>query len=329
MKYYKTLLFFIFPFVIFSQKNDSIPTNEFIEIMDDKLSVKIDVDNDIESLNAIENGIEFEIKPNIDYRTEVSVHYRFISFTLGFTPHLFTNFDEENKGETKIFKFETDIYIQKWIQTIGYSQTKSYYSPDYPIPDDYPTDYLILNKLNIYNVKGATRYLFNSNYSLKAITTQTEIQRKSAGTFIPGMLYSYNYIKNDETNQRLKTFNATLTAGYLHTFVISRRFYASVGATPGIGLDINKIKLVEYEGSSSDTNITLNFDGHLGLGYNSTNWFGGGFFKLNTIDREENDIVNYDNVRTHFQVFIGYRFNAPKFLKKEVDWIDEKSPLKK
>ncbi len=323
----RILLILMFPFFVFSQKNDSILINEFIEIMDDKLSVKFDVDNDIESLYAIENGIEFEIKPNIDYRTEVSVHYRFISLTIGFTPHLFTNFDKENKGETKIFKFETDFYIKKWIQTIGYSQTKSFYSPDYPIPEDYPADYLILDKLKIFNVKGATRYRFNSNYSLKAITTQTEIQRKSAGTFMPGVLYSYNYIKNDETHQRVKTFNATLTAGYLHTFVISRKYYASIGATPGIGLDFNNIKIVENENSYSDTNIALNFDGHLGLGYNSANWFGGGFFKLNTIDREENDIVNYNNVRTHFQVFIGYRFNAPNFLKKQVDWIDEKSPM--
>jgi len=323
----RILLILIFPFVVFSQKNDSIPTNDFIEIMEDKLSVKIDVNNDIESFNAIENGIEFEIKPNIDYRAEVSVHYRFISFTLGFTPHVFTNFDKVNKGETKIFKFETDFYIKKWIQTIGYSQTKSFYSPDYPIPEDYPTDYLILDELKIYNFMGATRYRFNPKYSLKAITTQTEIQRKSAGTFMPGLFYSFNYIKNDETQQRLKTFNTTLTAGYLYTFVINRKFYASIGATPGVGIDFNKIEAIDNEDTNTDTNVTLNFDGHLGMGYNSANWFGGGYFKLNTTDRVENEIVNYDNYRTHFQIFIGYRFNAPKFLKKEVDWVEKNSPL--
>ena len=327
MKSIRLLFFLFFTSFLFSQEKDSIINNEYVILMDDKLSVKIDFNNDIETLNAVENNIEFTLKPNIDYRVEASVHYRFISFTLGFTPHLFTNFDQENKGETKVFKFETDIYIKKWIQTIGYSQTKSYYSPDYPIPEDYPTDYLILDELKVYNIKGATRYRFNSNYSLKAITTQTEIQRKSAGTFMSGLLYSYNYIKNNETQQRLKTFNTTLTAGYLHTFVINSKLYASIGASPGIGVDFNKIEVVGIDNSNTDTNLTLNFDGHIGLGYNSANWFGGGYFRLNTTNREENEIVNYDNVRTHFQIFIGYRFNPPKFLKKEVDWIEEKKPF--
>tara|TARA_R110000787_G_scaffold60220_9_gene136589 strand:+ start:2060 stop:3043 length:984 start_codon:yes stop_codon:yes gene_type:complete len=325
MKIIGTLLILFFSYTLFSQEKDSIIDNEYIKIMDDKLSVKFDVNNDIETLNALENNIEFKLKPNIDYRTEVSVHYRFISFTVGVTPHLFTNFDKENKGETKILKLESDFYIKKWIQTVSYKQTKSFYSPDYPLPQDYPTDYLILDELKIYNIKGATRYRFNSNYSLKAITTQTEIQLKSAGTFIPGLVYSYNYIKNDETDQRLKTFNTTITVGYLHTFVISKKFYASIGLSPGVGIDFNKLEIVGNESSNTDTDLTLNFDGHLGLGYNYANWFGGGYFRLNTTNRKENDIVNYDNLRTHLQIFIGYRFNAPKFLKKEVDWIEEMS----
>ena len=111
MKYIlpRIVIIILLPFLSFSQQNDSISTNEYIEVMDNKLSVKIDVDNDIEILSAEQNGIEFEIEPNIDYRTEISVHYRFISFKLGFSPHLFSNFDKENKGETKIFKFETDF----------------------------------------------------------------------------------------------------------------------------------------------------------------------------------------------------------------------------
>ena len=102
MKIIGTLLILFFSYTLFSQEKDSIIDNEYIKIMDDKLSVKFDVNNDIETLNALENNIEFKLKPNIDYRTEVSVHYRFISFTVGVTPHLFTNFDKENKGETKI-----------------------------------------------------------------------------------------------------------------------------------------------------------------------------------------------------------------------------------
>lgn len=325
MNVFKVLVILMIPLSVFSQEIDSVTVNEYVIIMDEKLSVKFDVDNDIETLNAFENNIEFKIKPNIDYRTEVSVHYRFVSFKIGYTPHLFTNYDEVNKGKTKTFKLESDFYIKKWIQTFGYSQIKSFYSPDYPVPEEYPTDYLILDQLKIYNIKGATRYRFNSNYSLKAITTQTEIQQKSAGTFMPVFLYQFNVIDNKWTKQKLNTLNFTLSAGYLHTFVINKKMYASVGASPGIGVDFNQLKF--NNNTESDTDYTLNLDGHLGLGYNSANWFGGAYYKLSTTTRKESTIVNYDNIRNHFQLFIGYRFKAPKFLKKEVDWIEEKSPF--
>ena len=197
------------------------------------------------------------------------------------------------------------------------------------MPKEYPTDYLILDQLKIYNFKGATRYRFNTNYSLKAITTQTEIQQKSTGTFIPGLLYQFNIIDNKATNQKLSTINFTLSMGYLHTFVINKKVFASVGASPGVGVDFNHLKFYDNTNNYTETDkgYTLNFDGHLGLGYNSVNWFGGGFYKLKTTTRKESTIVNYDNIRNHFQLFIGYRFKAPKFLRKEADWIEEKSPF--
>jgi len=186
-----------------------------------------------------------------------------------------------------------------------------------------------LDQLKTYNYKGITRYRFNKNYSLKAIVAQTEIQRKSAGTFIPSFTYSYNRLVNDATHHKANTWNFVLSAGYLHTFVLNNKLYASIGASPGAGVDFNNLKGETADGnySENDTNYTLNFDGHLGLGYNSNRWFGGGFFRLLTTTRKETTIVNYDTFRTHFQIFIGYRFGAPKFLKKEVDWIEEKSPF--
>ncbi len=323
------VLIFLFPVFLFSQERDTIIKTDYILKMDEKLSVKLDVDNDIETFTAEENGIKFDIKPNIDYRAEISIHYRFISFKLGFTPHLFTNFDEEEKGETKIFKFETDFFINKWVQTLSYSQIKGFYSPNFPLPENYPTEYLILDQLKTQTFKGITRYRFNENYSLKAIATQTEIQRKSAGTFIPAFSYSYNRMHNNATQQNLNTLNLVLSAGYLHTFVLNEKLYASIGASPGTGVDFNTIKVETLNGqvTDNDTNFTFNFDGHLGLGYNSERWFAGSYFRLLSTTRKETTIVNYDTFRTHFQVFIGYRFKAPKFLKKQVDWIEEKEPF--
>ncbi len=43
--------------------------------------------------------------------------------------------------------------------------------------------------------------------------------------------------------------------------------------------------------------------------------------------RRDNEIIQFDTFRSHFQIFIGYRFKAPKFAKESVDWIEEKSPI--
>ena len=327
----KSILLFLicFPTIVFSQEKKVRLDTLFIESANDKLNVKLDFDSDIETFTANEGGFEFIIQPNIDYRTEVSVNYRFISFKLGFSPHLFTNFDKENKGETKVFKLETELFIKKWIQTLSFYRVKGFYSPDFPVPDDFPTDYLILDQLKTYNYKGITRFRFNENYSIKAIKTQTEIQRKSAGTFMPSLLYSYNRSVNGATNQDLNMLNFIMSFGYLHTFVINKQIYASVGASPGAGVEFNTIKVKTDAGEikDKDTNYTLNFDGHLGLGYNSSRWFAGTYFRMLTTSRKETTIVNYDTFRVHLQVFLGYRFDAPKFLKRSADWVEEKSPL--
>ncbi|MDC9723361.1 MAG: DUF4421 family protein [Urechidicola sp.] len=110
---------------------------------------------------------------------------------------------------------------------------------------------------------------------------------------------------------------------------MNQKIYASIGASPGAGIDFNKIKVTtgDNEVMSSDSDYTLNFDGHLGLGYNSSRWFGGAYFRMLTTTRKETEIVNYDTFRTHLQVFLGYRFDAPKFLKKSADWVEEKAPF--
>ena len=74
MKTFQFLIILFFPSILFSQGKDWIFGSDYIEIMNNKLSTKIDVNNNFEILKALENDIEFTIKPNIDYRLETSVH---------------------------------------------------------------------------------------------------------------------------------------------------------------------------------------------------------------------------------------------------------------
>lgn len=329
------LILFSFTLSVFSQENKPFPYSLYIESMNDMLSLKLDIDNDIESFKFLGADNSFLITPNIDFKTGISFNYRFISFKISYAPNILSNNDNDLKGKTKIFKIQTDLYIKNWIQTLEYAKTKGYYASDFKsnsnqaFPDD--LKYLTLPDMETITFRGTTRYKVNPNFSFKALTTQTEIQRKSAGSFAPGLTYKYHEINNKMTQQDLSTFSFILHGGYYHTFVINHKWFTGLGVAPGFGMEFNKIiwETEDFTNTNRDHDFVLNLDTTIGLGYNSKNLFGGAYLNFMATTRRDNEIIQFDTFRTHFQVFIGYRFKAPKFLKQSTDWIEEKSPVKK
>ena len=75
-----------FSLSVFSQENSRISDTVYIESMDSKLNLKLDVDSDIESFlfNDENSGTSYLVTPNVDYKAELSLNYRFISFKIGF-----------------------------------------------------------------------------------------------------------------------------------------------------------------------------------------------------------------------------------------------------
>ncbi len=327
------IFLFSLPLLVLSQENISFSNSNFIEKIDNKLSLKLDIDNDIESFEFNGENLSYRIEPNIDLRTELSVHYRFISFRIGYTPQFLSNNNEDLKGKTKVFKIQTDLYLKNWVQTFEYYKVKGFYLTDlkgnenFSLPDG--IEFLILPNLKTVTFRGVTKYKFNNNFSFKALTTQNEIQRKSAGSFVPSLAYSYFEITDKTTTQDLNSYSLILNTGYFYTFVINKKWYSGLGISPGLGIEFNKLITKTDNGSifSRDNDLVFNLDTHLGLGYNSKSFFGGIDLRFLATTRDENSIIEFDTLRGLLQIFIGYRFNSPKFLKKSVDWIEDQNPL--
>jgi hypothetical protein len=259
----------------------------------------------------------------------LSLNYRFISFKIGYTPNLFTNNDDDLKGKTKVLKFRTDLYIKNWVQTLEYYRITGFYLSDYKDANNsgLPSgeEFLILPDLRTIRYRGLTGYKMNPKFSLKALTNQIEIQRKSSGSFIPSLEYSYFEIINKSVQQDTKTLSLILGAGYFHTFVINKKWYTGVGVRPGVGMDFNHIKLTvnDISYNDRDNNFVLQLDSNLGIGYNSEHFFGGLYLNFIASTLRDNSILQFDTTRGHGQIFIGYRFKAPKFAKNSVDWIEK------
>jgi hypothetical protein len=191
----------------------------------------------------------------------------------------------------------------------------------------------------------SSSYKFNKNYSMRAIQSQTEIQAKSAGSFMPGLglnLYSlsgadryrnengediYRDSYNDYTG-----INVALNIGYYYTFVIKKQWFANGFAIPSVGIDFYGTRT--HDSGSSEWRRYNEMYGALiygfGGGYNGAKLFFGADFR----NRLTSENFNTSKIRilptqNQFSVYFGYRFRAPKPISKPVDLIEEKVPILK
>lgn len=314
------------PCLIYSQNFDRRFSRDFIEKMDTKFNVKFGFDNDIESFEYNKEDLQYSIEPNINYKIRLAVNYRMLAFKIGYTPTFFGNKDSDKKGETKVFKIGSDLFMGKWMHTLEYYKIKGYYVLNLRNEDGFIPgfdEYIILPDLQNKSLGFATRYIFNDRYSLKSNINQTEIQLKSAGSFVPGFAAKYTKISDGSVNSDIDIFGLTANAGYYYNFVLNSSWFISMALAPGLGYEWTDSKTIGDSGTVNDSHndFVATLFTNLGMGYNSENFFGGFQFNGNYLGRDENPIMDLNTSRSTFQMYVGYRFRAPNFVKKNVDWL--------
>jgi hypothetical protein len=332
MQKFIIMLLFCTSSLVFSQGRSPY-YNEYIERMNNKLNMKFEFDNDVESYEYGDKLSGYSIKPNINYRNILSANYRFITFKIGYTPRYLANKSIDTKGKTKTFKLQSDIYIRNWMQTFEYSKVSGYYVTDIvstsnldPFSED---DIIILPHLKTRTFTGITRFKFNPDFSLKALLNQQEIQRKSAGSFVPSLTWNSFKIYDKSSIQDLKSFSLVFNAAYYYTYVLNEKWYSTLGAGPGIGFGFNELTTKSENGNSTTKNndLVFNVNAHLGIGYNSKSFFGGLALRGIGTARDDNSVIEFNTLRGIFQIFVGYRFKSPKFVEEGMDWLEDQNPL--
>jgi hypothetical protein len=94
-------------------------------------------------------------------------------------------------------------------------------------------------------------------------------------------------------------------------------------------MEFNRLKTKTEEGliESNNNEFIFNINSHIGLGYNSKSFFAGLALKGIATTRADNSVIKFNTQRSSFLLFVGYRFNAPKFMKKSFDWVEDKNPF--
>lgn len=325
------LLLAISSSVLAQKELDSIIYNEeteYIHKFPNRITARLFYVNTSNSLvvNDRNSSLFFNLNPNKQNRIGAQASFRALTISYSFAPDfLAENKDNDN---SKLFNLSFRTFIGKhWMQTLDLYQEKGFYLEN--------------NDLNIYfpefksfKIGGATSYIFNENFSFRAIVNQDEKQIKSAGSFIPRIIYYYtklNIRTNDNfTDEELHSFDIVFAPSYYYNFVPTKNVFLSAGVSAGMGL--NHSKNVDNNNLQEDESLTslvteLNFRGS--VTYDISNFYIGAHYNY-LILNHNTDRSSYVNDKIpFFQMFAGYRFKAPKKLVKTTDSFNDKLKLKK
>lgn len=306
--------------------------------MNDYLSLKLSLSDNVEGFVTKTSTVKYDLRPNDKTVAKLSFNYRFISFVVSTTPKFIPgNNDTELKGKSKYTNYALSFTFNHWVQSLAYTRLKGYYlenTRDFrPGWREGADPYVQFPDLVYHSFQGQTAYKFNKKFSFNALSVQTERQLKSAGTLMPFAGYRY-YIVDDRHHltaqgqaQKSNNIEAMLSLAYFYTLVIDQRFYLSAGVAPGAGYIFTRLhtRTVTESYTSRYSNPVYRLEGNIALGYNAPRFFAGAQLNAASVFYSRKKFTNViENERASYQLLIGYRFVAPKFLKSLLDKAEQK-----
>jgi hypothetical protein len=267
----------------------------------------------------------------------IGVDYRFLTASIAFTPKFFPgNDDDDIRGKTKSFSLGFGATFKHWAVGINYVQVKGYYLQNTPeiVPGWKQGDpYFLLPKHQTRIINLDFGYNFNPKLSFRSLTSFTERQLKSAGSFIPGAKFQFfqlepNVRPNGTTiNSAQVSDNYELFAGpgYYYNFVYKEKYFALLGGYAGIGAVYTHLRtyFVNDLVYSSYAELAFRFEGRLALGYNSRNFFTGIYLDMRNTRYEPQEFSLIQEFHWYYQFVVGIRFNSPNWLKKQMAKLDK------
>ncbi|WP_281541942.1 DUF4421 domain-containing protein [Maribacter aestuarii] len=289
----------------------------YIRTFPEKITVRLGLQNTANSftLQDSESNITTEFIPNDKTYLGLSLLFRSIELDLGYAPS-FLSENQDNEG-SKLFTLNFRMFLGQWMQTLDFYNQEGFFIESGEEIISFP-------ELNTLKIGGSTSYIFNRRFSFRAIGFQNEWQKKSAGSFIPRLTYYYTRFGIDgsslkETNDH--SIDIAIGPGYYYNLIIAKHFIASAGATVGIGLNFSTSQ------GETTTSELAQFAFRTALGYNSEKVFTGINLNAQVLAHAEDETTQVDDNIAFVELYLGYRFNAPKKWVQKADNFNKKFGL--
>ncbi|CDF81144.1 conserved hypothetical protein (DUF4421) [Formosa agariphila KMM 3901] len=325
-----TLLFFIASYTLFAQdqqtENDTLfdNYNAYIRYYKNQVHAKIyyiNTSNSI-SINDRDSHLNLDLNANKQSRIGGSVSFRKLTISYSFAPD-FLSANKNNSG-SRLYNLNLRGYHKAhWMQTFKLYSEKGFYVK-------IPGNKLYLPQTTSLKFGGATSYIFNKNFSYRALASQNEKQLKSAGSFIPSVsLYYTTFNLNTEgefqyitIDKQFDSFDLSFSPSYNYNFVPNENLFISAGASFGLGLN--------YTASDTENITTLltefNFKGT--ITYDLKDFFIGAHYNYLILNHSTKRSYYIADSIPFFQFFVGYRFKAPQKVIETAEDINDKLNIK-
>lgn len=280
----------------------------------------------------------------------IGLGYRFLSVNFGLTS---SGDNDNSKGKTKSFEFQSNLYYRKWVFDILFRNLKGMYLNDKGITNT--SNYYVDPSMRvILGGANAWRILNSQKFSYKSVMTQSEWQQKSSGSFLLGGEAYYggsstnhefvpdevqnhdDYLQNKYQINSIKFFKIGPGIGYAYNFVFLKNWFVSVAGT------INEDAIYTYERGIDLSNdisdkrrfgFQTNYGFRLGAGYNSTRSnINLQYLGSNSAMRGGLSTARYRQFAGIFKLTYNYRFRIGHKLQKrlapvdsKLDYIDDKT----
>ncbi|HKJ49001.1 MAG TPA: DUF4421 family protein, partial [Christiangramia sp.] len=155
------------------------------------------------------------------------------------------------------------------------------------------------------------------NFSFRAITNQDEKQLKSAGSFIPQLIYYYTNYRirgegggDQEIDEKYHSVDLAISPGYNYSWVPTQNLLISAGASAGVGINFS-----DGTDAESLTSFLYDFNFRGAINYDFSDFYAGAQYSYLILNHNSDRSTYTEDNIPYFQAFVGYRFNAPKKVK--------------
>ena len=314
----------IISFALHAQKGKVQNDTSYYVTFLDKLNIRTFLSQKYIHVNIPSSGSvsDLEYKANPKLNLGVGFSYRGVTVNL-FNGFQFLNKKDEPKGKTKGLDLQVHLYPRKWAIDVLFESPKGFHLEQKGVAGAGANNYYYRGdiKSNLYGI-SAYRVPNKEKFSYRAAISQTEWQKKSAGSFLYGGNLFHGFLQGDSAlvpallanNYPQKGIKKTSYTsfgpgvGYAHTLVIDQHFFLTGSAV--VNANVNFVK---EEGTTSDTKTSFNFSDvfKAAIGYNSAtwnfsaNWLGQGLWIKGPSTNE-----NYFFPSGQIRVVAAYKFNV-------------------